>query len=57
MKNKFQPNFSLSQWIALQGTMMAMILSYLTHKSILWAFVSGFFGWLYVIYWYFYYSS
>ncbi len=32
------------------GTALAIAISWSLHKSILWAIVHGFFGWLYVIY-------
>jgi hypothetical protein len=32
------------------GSALAMVISYTTHKSILWAIIHGLFGWLYVIY-------
>jgi hypothetical protein len=32
------------------GSALAMILSYTTHHSILWAILHGFFSWFYVIY-------
>jgi len=34
------------------GSALAMILSYTTHHSILWAIINGVFSWIYVIYWY-----
>lgn len=33
------------------GTVIAIILSWVTNHSILWAILHGIFGWLYVIYW------
>lgn len=32
------------------GTLIAVLLSWMVNKSILWAIVHGFFGWFYVIY-------
>lgn len=32
------------------GTLIAVIISWTVNKSILWAIVHGFFGWLYIIY-------
>jgi hypothetical protein len=32
------------------GTILAVIVSYTANKSILWAIIHGFFGWLYIIY-------
>jgi len=40
----------ISQGISF-GAALALVLSYTTHHSILWAIVNGFFGWFYVIYW------
>ena len=34
------------------GVVLAMIISWSQHKSILMALVHGFFGWLYIIYYY-----
>lgn len=39
------------------GVVIAALLSWSTHHSILWVIVNGLFGWLYVIYWWIYYSS
>lgn len=35
------------------GTALAIVISYTHNKSILWAIIQGFFGWLYVIYFFF----
>ncbi len=32
------------------GTCLAMVISFVTWKSVLWAIIHGIFGWLYVIY-------
>ena len=32
------------------GTIIAVLLSWSLHHSILWAAIHGFFGWLYVVY-------
>lgn len=32
------------------GSALAIVLSYTTYHSILWAIVAGIFGWLYVLY-------
>jgi hypothetical protein len=32
------------------GTVLAVIISWMTNKSILWAILHGLFGWFYVIY-------
>jgi len=32
------------------GSALAIAISWSTHKSIVWAIIHGFFGWLYVIY-------
>lgn len=32
------------------GTIIAIVISWSKNKSILWAIIHGFFGWLYVIY-------
>lgn len=32
------------------GTCLAMVISYVTWKSVLWAIIHGLFGWLYVLY-------
>ena len=35
------------------GNALAIVISYTKNKSILWAIIQGFFGWLYVIYFFF----
>jgi hypothetical protein len=32
------------------GSALAMVISYTTHKSVLWAIIHGIFSWFYVIY-------
>lgn len=32
------------------GTIIAVVVSWSIHKSVLWAIIHGFLGWLYVIY-------
>ena len=32
------------------GSALAIVISYTTWKSVLWAIIHGFFGWFYVIY-------
>jgi len=32
------------------GSALAMVISFTTHKSVLWAVIHGIFSWLYVIY-------
>lgn len=32
------------------GSVLAMVISYTTWKSVLWAIIHGIFGWVYVIY-------
>ncbi len=32
------------------GSALAIVISYVAHKSVLWAIIHGFFSWLYVIY-------
>lgn len=32
------------------GVALAMVISYVEYKSVLWAIIHGFFSWLYVIY-------
>ena len=32
------------------GCALAMVISYVAYKSVLWAIIHGIFGWLYVIY-------
>jgi hypothetical protein len=32
------------------GSALAIAISFTIHKSVLWAIIHGFFGWLYVIY-------
>jgi len=39
------------------GTITAIILSYATNHSILWALLHMILGWIYVIYWLFTYSN
>lgn len=32
------------------GSALAMVISFTTHKSVLWAVIHGIFSWLYVVY-------
>lgn len=32
------------------GSALAIVISFTTHKSVLWAIIHGFFSWLFVIY-------
>lgn len=32
------------------GSVLAIVISYTAHQSVLWAIIHGFFSWLYVIY-------
>lgn len=32
------------------GSALAIVISYTTHKSVLWAIIHGFFSWFYVVY-------
>lgn len=32
------------------GSALAIVISFTTHKSIIWAIIHGFFSWLYVLY-------
>jgi ABC-type Fe3+-siderophore transport system permease subunit len=32
------------------GSVLAIVISYTAHKSVLWAIIHGFFSWLYVVY-------
>ena len=32
------------------GSALAIVISFTTHKSVLWAIIHGIFGWLYVVY-------
>jgi hypothetical protein len=35
------------------GSALAIVISFTTHKSVLWAIIHGFFSWFYVIYYVF----
>ncbi len=37
------------------GTLIAVLISWTTHKSVLWAIIHGFFSWFYVIYYLLFY--
>ncbi len=40
----------LAEWVGIQGTALATVLSWSVNHSILWAIWQGSLGWLYVIY-------
>jgi hypothetical protein len=39
------------------GSVVAMIISFTTWHSIIWMLIHGFFGWVYVIYYFFMYAG
>jgi len=40
----------LLDWLSAMGTVLAMIVSWAKHTSIIWAILHGLCGWFYVIY-------
>jgi hypothetical protein len=57
MKGVMMSKFTVYTRTAIPGGIIGMALSYAVNKSLVWAALHGFCGWIYVLYWLFSYTE